>query len=233
MTRSSLAIAESRPDDADVVIYRNNTSDMRLSQAHVSQIDFDGVAAVVLTGTALSDSPSDQALMAITKAARQAGTPVILDVDYRVSAWPSSAVAAERTLNFARNCDMIVGNDEEFALLATSTESSGADGFTLAREMAVKGQIILYKQGQEGCRLLLGDNVQQFGIFPVELAKPFGSGDAFLGTLLARLQDGLSLEAAIREGSAAAAFVVSKTGCASAMPDTDELASFMAGYEAL
>ena len=68
MTRSSLAIAESRPDDADVVIYRNNTSDMRLSQAHVSQIDFDGVAAVVLTGTALSDSPSDQALMAITKA---------------------------------------------------------------------------------------------------------------------------------------------------------------------
>ena len=128
---------------------------------------------------------------------------------------------------------MIVGNDEEFALLATSTESSGADGFTLAREMAVKGQIILYKQGQEGCRLLLGESVQQFGIFPVELAKPFGSGDAFLGTLLARLQDGLSLEAAIREGSAAAAFVVSKTGCASAMPDTDELASFMAGYEAL
>ena len=89
MTRSSLAIAESRPDDADVVIYRNNTSDMRLSQAHVSQIDFDGVAAVVLTGTALSDSPSDHALTAITKAARQAGTPVILDVDYRVSAWPS------------------------------------------------------------------------------------------------------------------------------------------------
>ena len=233
MTRSSLAIAESRPDDADVVIYRNNTSDMRLSQAHVSQIDFDGVAAVVLTGTALSDSPSDHALTTISKAAWQAGTPVILDVDYRVSAWPSSAVAAERTLNFARNCDMIVGNDEEFALLATSTESSGADGFTLAREMAVKGQIILYKQGQEGCRLLVGESVQQFGIFPVELAKPFGSGDAFLGTLLARLQDGLSLEAAIREGSAAAAFVVSKTGCASAMPDTDELASFMAGYEAL
>ena len=51
--------------------------------------------------------------------------------------------------------------------------------------------------------------------------------------LLARLQDGLSLEAAIREGSAAAAFVVSKTGCASAMPDTDELANFMAGYQAL
>ena len=98
--------------------------------------------------------------------------------------------------------------------------------------MAVKGQIILYKQGQEGCRLLLGDNVQQFGIFPVELAKPFGSGDAFWEHCL-RGWDGLSLEAAIREGSAAAAFVVSKTGCASAMPDTDELASFMAGYEAL
>ena len=76
----------------------------------------------------------------------------------------------------------------------------------------------------------LGGDIQQFGVFPVKLAKPFGSGDAFLGTLLARLQDDLSLEMAVREGSAAAALVVSRTGCASAMPDRHELASFMAGY---
>jgi 5-dehydro-2-deoxygluconokinase len=230
MTRSSLAIAESRPDDANVVIYRNNASDMQLSQAHVSRIDFDGVAALVLTGTALSDGPSDRALETLAEAAQKADKPVILDVDYRASAWQSSVVAAERTLNFTRNCDMIVGNDEEFALLATSRDRAHGDGFAFAREMAADGQIIVYKQGQKGCRLLLGNDIQQFGVFPVKLAKPFGSGDAFLGTLLARLQDDLSLEMAIREGSAAAALVVSRTGCASAMPDRHELASFMAGY---
>jgi 5-dehydro-2-deoxygluconokinase len=73
MTRSSLAIAESRPDDANVVIYRNNASDMQLSQAHVSRIDFDGVAALVLTGTALSDGPSDRALETLAEAAQKAG----------------------------------------------------------------------------------------------------------------------------------------------------------------
>ena len=203
---------------------------MQLSQAHVSRIDFDGVAALVLTGTALSDGPSDRALETLAEAAQKADKPVILDVDYRASAWQSSVVAAERTLNFTRNCDMIVGNDEEFALLATSRDRADGDGFAFAREIAADGQIIVYKQGQKGCRLLLGNDIQQFGVFPVKLAKPFGSGDAFLGTLLARLQDDLSLEMAIREGSAAAALVVSRTGCASAMPDRHELASFMAGY---
>ena len=231
MTRSSLAIAESRPKDADVVIYRNNASDMRLSEDHVSQIAFDGVAAVILTGTALSDGPSDHALEVLADRAHKAGKPVILDIDYRVSAWPSLETAAVRTLRFAGNCDMIVGNDEEFAMLATKATNDGMDGFALAREMAAKGQVILYKQGHEGCHLLQGERVHQFGIFPVELAKPFGSGDAFLGTLLARLQDNLCLDAAIREGSAAAAFVVSRTGCASAMPDTNELTTFMAGYD--
>ena len=141
MSRCSLAIAESRPDDANVVIYRNNASDMQLSQAHVSRIDFDGVAALVLTGTALSDGPSDRALETLAEAAQKAKKPVILDVDYRASAWQSSAVAAERTLNFTRKCDMIFGNDEEFALLATSRDRADGDGLALAREMAAEGQL--------------------------------------------------------------------------------------------
>ena len=251
MVRNSLALAESVPVDAEVVIYRNNASDMCLSVAHVASLGLDDVAGVVITGTALSDAPSDAALAYLADAARGAGKPVILDIDYRISAWPSADSAAQASLNFAQQCDMVVGNDSEFALLASALEDDdvrgdsvrgdsvwgdgirgdGVGGLALAQKMAEQGRVVIYKQGEHGCQLLQGTHRQQFGIYPVEIAKPFGAGDAFLGTLLARMQDGVSLAAALADGSAAAALVVSRVGCASAMPDAAELAAFIASHE--
>jgi len=232
MVRNSLALAESRPDDAEVVIYRNNAADMCLTPEHVTGLDLANVAGVVVTGTALSGAPSDKAVRDLANLAEGMQKPVIMDVDYRATAWPSSADAATACLAFARRCDIVVGNDAEFALLAKADATDIPAGESLARELAADGIIVIYKQGGDGCQLMQGTSVQTFGVFPVELAKPFGAGDAFLGTLLARLQDGLGLDAAIREGSAAAALVVSRTGCASAMPDADELAAFIAGFAA-
>jgi 5-dehydro-2-deoxygluconokinase len=49
-----------------------------------------------------------------------------------------------------------------------------------------------------------------------------------MGALLAALHAGVSLDDAVIRGSAAAAIVVSRAGCASAMPDKDTLDNFMA-----
>ena len=53
--------------------------------------------------------------------------------------------------------------------------------------------------------------------------KPYGSGDAFLGNLLARYLHSKNWLDAVDAGSAAAAIVVSKRGCASAMPTPDQI----------
>ncbi len=80
--------------------------------------------------------------------------------------------------------------------------------------------------GRQGCHVLTGDAVYPIGIWPVTMAKPFGAGDAFLGNLLAALASG-SIWLAAARGAAAAALVVSRPGCASAMPDGQQLADFV------
>ena len=65
------------------------------------------------------------------------------------------------------------------------------------------------------------------GIFPVKPLKPTGAGDAFMGSLIGSILKTNDLEKSIEIGSAAAAIVVTKVGCAPAMPNLNEILEFM------
>jgi 5-dehydro-2-deoxygluconokinase len=58
--------------------------------------------------------------------------------------------------------------------------------------------------------------------------KPTGAGDSFLGALIAGLAAGRTVRDAVLRGSAAAAMVVARVGCAPAMPTVAELDAFLA-----
>ena len=223
--RNSLAIAETKPTDAAVVIYRNQAADLQLSCDDVASVDFTVAGGLVITGTALSGEPSASAVSAAISAAKQAGCPVIIDIDYRANAWETAKDAARRLTPELAQADIVVGNDDEFAVLCDGDKDKG---LSVARDFATSGQLVLYKMGEEGCRTIYNDREIQTGIFPVTLAKPFGAGDAFLGNVLASLGRDADIRAAVIQGSAAAAFVVARPGCASAMPDTPQLNQFIA-----
>lgn len=238
LARNSLAIAESRPDDAEVVIYRNDAADLLLRKDDVVSIDYKGVAALIVTGTALSANPSREAVFAAARQANAVGCPVIFDIDYRRDAWQSGDDAASVGREFTALCDIVIGNDDEFDVLATGTNN---DGVTYASGLASDVSLVLYKQGAAGCQTLYIDKqknkdnsltISKYGIFNVSMAKPFGAGDAFMGAFMAALHSGVSLNDAVIRGSAAAAIVVSRPGCASAMPDKDTIDAFMAQNKA-
>ena len=65
------------------------------------------------------------------------------------------------------------------------------------------------------------------GIFPVNPLKPTGAGDAFMGSLVGALLKNYEIDKALEIGSAAAAIVVTKVGCAPAMPNLEEILQFM------
>ena len=98
----------------------------------------------------------------------------------------------------ARQVDMPVANDEEFDIV------SGGRGRDLAEELAAAGALTLYKMGEGGCDILEGGGEAHIGIFRVTALKPFGSGDAFLGTTMATLAAGPGISAAVTRGAAAA-----------------------------
>jgi 5-dehydro-2-deoxygluconokinase len=223
MARNALAITETRAIDCQVALYRNGAADLQVTPAQVAEVNFNGVAALVITGTALAANPSRGAVWAAVTQARAAGALVVLDVDYRAQAWADQDQAAQECRAVAAMADIIIGNDEEFALLA------GHEGKTYARHLAQDGALFtIYKQGAEGCTTFTAHYSFETGIFPVVAQKPMGAGDGFMGGLLAALGQGAGLEAAVRRGAATAAIIVAGVGCAPASPDSAALTAFMA-----
>ncbi|MCY1127968.1 5-dehydro-2-deoxygluconokinase [Frigidibacter sp. RF13] len=223
--RASLAVVETRAEDCQSVIYRNHAADLALEVADIDSIDFRDYGALVVTGTALAEEGSRAATLTALRRARAVGIATVMDVDYRPYSWRSWEVAGRVNLEAARLSDIIVGNDLEFGLLAGRVE----DGLAKAQGLVAEGAaIVVYKRGEHGAVTFARGEEIATGIYRTEALKPTGAGDAFMGGFLAALAAGQPLRGAVLRGSAAAAIVVSRVGCAPAMPTGTELDAFIA-----
>jgi 5-dehydro-2-deoxygluconokinase len=224
--RTSLAVVETRAVNCQSVIYRNGAADFELSEAQVIAVDFKQFTVIIATGTALAHNPSRNAVLKALEIARAAGCICVLDVDYRPYSWSSRDEAQAVCNQAAALCDTIVGNDDEFDVL-----SGNSNGLELAAKMArVSGRIVIYKMGAKGA--ITFANAQQFEtpVYPVTALKPTGAGDAFMGGFLSGLSAGTTVRDAVQRGAATAAIVVTRVGCAPAMPTAEEVQSFMKNH---
>ena len=225
--RNSLAVYESCIDDFQNVIYRNNAADFQVTEEDMAAVDFSPFGALVTAGTVFAAEPSRSATFAAFETARAQGLPVIFDIDYRPYSWPSPEVAADVLSRAGAASDMIVGNDEEFGFMAGGIEKGMEKARSLSEESVA---IVIYKMGEKGAVTFAGGKQIQTGIYPVTAVKPNGAGDSFMAGLLSGMAEGLPLRHAVLRGSACASIVVSKPGCAPAMPNHDQLAAFLANH---
>ena len=225
--RTSLAVYETRVEEHQSVIYRNNAADFQMSIADVEAVDYTRYGALITAGTVFAAEPSRSASFRAFELARAAGLPIIFDVDYRPYSWPSAQVAADVLSRAGSLADVIVGNDEEFGFMAGGLDK----GLDKARALAgSSAAIVVYKMGPEGAVSFAAGAELRTGIFPAAALKPTGAGDSFIAGLLAGLSDGRGLEDAVLRGSACAAIVVARPGCAPAMPTSAELEAFLSTH---
>lgn len=225
--RTSLALYESRTENFQNVIYRNGAVDFQVTDADVDRVDYSSFSALISAGTVFASEPSRSATFQGFENARKAGLPIIFDVDYRPYSWPSPEIAADVLSRAGEASDLIVGNDEEFGFMAGGLEK----GFAKAQDLARKpGRVVIYKMGEKGAVTLADGQEIRTGIYPVDAIKPVGAGDSFMAGLLASIAAGHSLKDSVMRGSACASIVVSKPGCAPAMPTTPELNAFLASH---
>jgi len=225
--RNSLAVVETTIEDHQSVIYRNGAADFEMTMEDVEAVDYAAYDALITTGTVFAAEPSRSAAFRAFDLAKAAGLPLIFDIDYRPYSWPSAKVAAEVYSRAGAMCDVIVGNDVEFGFMAGEYDK----GLDKARSLVVGGaQIAVYKMGEKGAITISPEGEVQTGIYRTEALKPTGAGDSFMGGFVAGLADGMPLRAAVLQGSAAAAMVVARVGCAPAMPTRAELDTFLADH---
>ena len=199
--------------DCQSVIYRNDAADLLLNAAHVAGIGFEGYGALIVTGTALAVAPSRSATLSAMKQARAAGVPVILDVDYRPYSWASAADAAATCRMAAEASDMVVGNDVEWDVMA-----GGSGGLAYAVQLA-GARAAVYKMGKG-----LDQPCRRGALRNTHLSRHRAEADGRRRRLHGGPRDRTCRSASIcravtvRRGTAAAAIVVTRVGCAPASP---------------
>lgn len=227
---TSLAFAERKKVDSHVLFYRNGASDLMLDIDHVPVEEFKKTAVLVVTGTGLSASPSREATLFAMEAAAAVGTKVVLDLDWRISAWTSQKTAGLVYRTAAEKSDIIIGTRDEFEVLLNQLTDTDqlTDGEMARYFLSGQAELVVVKRGPKGSSAYAKDgNSWKAGIYPIEVKKNYGAGDAFAAALIHGLLQGKAPDEAMRWGAGAAGLVVGSAACAAAAPTEEELMQFI------
>lgn len=224
-----------------LLFYRENCADMAIDEGDIDPAFLARADALVLSGTHLSRPGVFAASAKAARLMRAGGGRVILDIDYRPVLWGAAtpgmgeqrfvadAAVTAKLQQILPLVDLVVGTEEEVHILGGSED----DVVALLAIRARTDAPIVVKRSAAGCTLFEGeipdraDQGRAVAGFLVEVFNVLGAGDAFMAGLLRGWLRGEPLEEACRWGNACGALVVSRHGCAPAMPGWRELQHFL------
>jgi 5-dehydro-2-deoxygluconokinase len=222
---SAVILTIQPPDSFPLTFYRDNCADRALTPDDVARAPVADSRVVFVTGTGLSHEPARAATLHAASAARAAGVPVVVDIDYRPDQWDGSAAFASQMRTLLRSATIAVGTEDELA--AASATNDVAQGATTLLTSGI--QALVLKRGARGSTVFRPDRPQvDAAPFPITVLNVLGAGDAFASGFLYGYLQGWPLERAARMGNACGAIVVTRHGCANFMPTLDEVSAFIA-----
>ncbi|MBC8638231.1 5-dehydro-2-deoxygluconokinase [Caballeronia sp. EK] len=229
-------------DTFPLVFYRENCADMAVDEADFDEAYIASSKALLITGTHFSTEQVNRTSRRALEYARRNDVRTILDIDYRPVLWGLTGKADGETRFIANESvtahlqrilpliDLVIGTEEEFRI------AGGKDRLTdaLAMVRSVTSATLVVKRGPLGCSIIEGDvpasidDAPIHGGVEVEVLNVLGAGDAFASGFLSGWLRDEPLEACARTANACGALVVSRHGCAPAMPTPAELDYFLA-----
>ena len=228
-------------DDFPRIFAYGDAADLALDEDDVDPEFIASSKALLVTGTPLSRTGSRAASLKAVKAAKEAGTKVVFDLDYRPVFWGVASheqggemfVASEEVTQGYKSvlpdCHLVVGTEEEIQIAGGSTDTREAlrgirdlTEATIVLKVGAMGAIVFSWEIPDD----LEEGVRVPG-FPVEVFNSVGAGDAFLSGFLSGWLREEPLEECLRLGNACGAIVVSRHGCSPAMPTPEELEYFL------
>jgi len=223
---SAVVLTIMPPDRFPLTFYRDNCADREITVEDVARAPIAESRVVFLTGTGLSHEPARAATFAAASIARDAGVPIVVDLDYRADQWDNAAAFASQLQTLLDSATLAVGTEEELA--AASGTPDVARGAAALFECGI--QALVLKRGARGSTVFrAGGEAADVAPFPIDVLNVLGAGDAFASGFLYGFLQGWPLERAARMGNACGAIVVTRHGCANFMPTLDEVAAFVAG----
>jgi 5-dehydro-2-deoxygluconokinase len=228
-------------DTFPLVFYRENCADMAVDESDFDEAFIASSKALLITGTHFSTDQVNRTSRRALEYARRNQVRTVLDIDYRPVLWGLTGKADGETRFVASEgvtahlqgilpmIDLVIGTEEEFRI------AGGKDALidALAAVRQVTDATLVVKRGPLGCSIIEGavpdsiDHAPTHRGVEVEVLNVLGAGDAFASGFLAGWLRDESLEACAQRANASGALVVSRHGCAPAMPTPAELTYFL------
>ena len=214
--------------ESSIVMYRNEAADLKLDVEDIDEDYINKAKAILISGTALAESPSREAALKAVALAKKNGVPIIFDIDYRAYNWKNSDEIAIYYSSVAREADIILGSREEYDLTEKFIKVGMTDKETAAYWHSQNAKIVIIKHGKEGSTAYTNDG-ESYSIkpFPVKLLKSFGGGDGYASAFLYGIFEGWEIIDALEFGSASAAMLVASHACSQDMPTVEAVKEFI------
>ncbi len=234
-------------DTFPLIFLRENCADMAIAEGDVEESFIAQSRALLITGTHFSTEYIDRISNLALDRARKNDVRTILDIDYRPVLWGltkrgdgetryihSDSVTAHLR-RILPKIDLVVGTIEEFNIAGGSIDIM--ESLQAVREYT--DATLLVKRGPLGCAVIdgaipdsLDDAFNGRGV-EVDVLNVLGAGDAFSAGFLSGWVRGEDYDACCRYANACGALVVSRHGCAPAMPTRVELDYFIANAQSI
>ena len=216
------------PSESSILMYRDGVADLMLHPSEVSEDYIKSAKAIVISGTALSQSPSREAALKAMMLAKKNNVVIIFDIDYRAYTWKNADEISIYYSMVARNADIILGSREEYDLTEAITGVCKTDEESAALWQSYGAKIVIIKHGKEGSTAYTNDG-KSYSIkpFPVKTMKGFGGGDGYASAFIRCLLEGWDIIDALEFGTASASMLVSAHSCSAAMPTVEQVEAFI------
>jgi 5-dehydro-2-deoxygluconokinase len=243
---SAVVLGIEPPDRFPLTYYRDNCADIELTISDVLATPIADSHALLISGTGLSKEPSRSATFFAAEMARQAGTTVLLDIDFRPDQWHDHRAFGVVLRSVLRLVDIVLGTEDEInAAMLTDPDQvslshsqvsdarvSGDINAAIQALLRLGPRVLVQKRGATGATVHQTSNEDQATQidvpgFPVEVQNILGAGDAFASGFLYGFVKGWDLYKATRLANACGAILVTKHGCANFMPTYDEVMTFI------
>lgn len=216
----------------EFVFYRNPGADMMLRADELDHTLLQQTKIFHFGSISLIEEPGRSATMEAIRLARQSGTFISFDVNYRPSLWPNSDEAYRLIMTVLPQVNLVKVNQDELALLSGSTVLE-TGSHALLQHGPDLGVVTL---GPDGSYFRLADGGEHIPGFRVQTVDAVGCGDAFTAGLLTQLVAGnhrpeaLSpsiLRPILRYANATGALTATKQGVIPALPARNEVEAFL------
>lgn len=228
------------PDKFPLLFYRENAADIWITVDDVP--DLAQTRAFLISGNALGRGTCASAAVYAAESALKAGCTTYLDLDLRPDQWSHPMAYGTAMRQIIPMVDVVIGTEEElWAAInrdparwhgnsaVSNDEREAVERWIEARMRDTRRQqTIVLKRGKAGVTFY--ETAQppiDVAGFPVEVLNTVGAGDAFASGLIYSRTQGKGWRESGRFANACGAIVVTRHGCAEALPTLAEVKAFL------